>query len=126
MKKNTYMHFKEESIIYIWSKFQLNTCMFDSNILLTKFGPGFWSRVPGVSPGFYSFPTSVSIRRLSPVATCKQYDNGYPHDGRADKNPYPHDRRADKDSYPHDSNNQCIILRLQLSFAMINVQLMLV
>ena len=49
-----------------------------------------------------------------------------PHDGRADKNPYPHDRRADKDSYPHDSNNQCIILRLQLSFAMINVQFMLV
>ena len=36
------------------------------------------------------------------------------------------DRRADKDFYPHDSNNQCIILRLQLSFVMINVQLMLV
>ena len=53
-------------------------------------------------------------------------DSGYPHDGHADKNPYPHDRRADKDSYPHDSNNQCIILRLQLSFMMINVQLMLV
>ena len=53
-------------------------------------------------------------------------DNGYPHDDRADKNPYPHDRRTHKDSYPHDSNNQCIILRLQLSFAMINVQLMLV
>ena len=53
-------------------------------------------------------------------------DSGYPHDGRADKNPYPHDCRADKDSYPHDSNNQCIILRLQLSFVMINVQLMLV
>ena len=53
-------------------------------------------------------------------------DNGYPHDGRADKNPYPHDRRADKDYYPHDSNKQCIILRLQLSFVMINVQLMLV
>ena len=35
-------------------------------------------------------------------------------------------RRADKDPYPHDSNNQCIILRLQLSFAMINVELMLV
>ena len=30
-------------------------------------------------------------------------DNGYPHDGRANKNPYQHDRRADKDSYPHDS-----------------------
>ena len=52
--------------------------------------------------------------------TPKLYDSGYPHDGRADKNPYPHDRRADKDSYPHDSNNQCIILRLQLSFMMIN------
>ena len=54
------------------------------------------------------------------------WDSGYPHDGRADKNPYPHDCRADKDSYLHDSNNQCIILRLQLSFVMINVQLMLV
>ena len=53
-------------------------------------------------------------------------DSGYPHDGLADKNPYPHDRRADKDSYPHDSNNQCIILRLQLSFVMINEQMMLV
>ena len=65
------------------------------------------------------------------ISTCQmQYDaaddSGYPHDGRADKNPYPHDRRADKDSYPHDSNNQCIILRLQLSFVMINVQLILV
>ena len=56
MKKNTYMHFEEESIIYIWSKFQLDTWMFDSNILLTIFGPGFWSRLPGVGPGFYSFP----------------------------------------------------------------------
>ena len=53
-------------------------------------------------------------------------DSGYPHDGRANKNPYPHNRRADKDAYPHDSNNQCIILRLQLSFMMINVQLMFV
>ena len=53
-------------------------------------------------------------------------DSGYPHDGRAGKNPYPHDPRADKDSNPHDSNNQCIILRLQLSFVMINEQMMLV
>ena len=53
-------------------------------------------------------------------------DSGYPHDGRTDKNLYPNDHRASKDSYPHDSNNQCIILRLQLSFVMINVQLMLV
>ena len=51
------------------------------------------------------------------------FGNGYPHDGRADKNPYPHDRRADKDSYPHDSNNQCVILRLQLSFVMINYEI---
>ena len=56
-------------------------------------------------------------------------DSGYPQDGRADKNPYPHDRSDDKDSYPHNSNNQCIILRLlrvQLSFVMINVRLMLI
>ena len=42
------------------------------------------------------------------------YDSGYPHDGRADKNPYV------------DSNNQCIILRLQPSFVMNNEQMMLV
>ena len=49
MKKNTYMHFEEESIIY---KFQLDTCMFDTNILLTKFGPGFWSRLRALVLGF--------------------------------------------------------------------------
>ena len=49
----------EESIIYIWSKFQLDTCMFDTNILLTKFGPGFWYRVPGVGSGFYSSQNHV-------------------------------------------------------------------
>ena len=49
-------------------------------------------------------------------------DSGYSHDGCANKNPYPHDCCADKDSYLHDSNNQCIILRLQLSFMMLNVQ----
>ena len=46
------------------------------------------------------------------ISGTLKVDNGYPHNGRADKNPYPHDHRADKDSYPHDSNNQCIILRL--------------
>ena len=61
MKKNTYMHFEEVSIIYIWSKFQLDTCMFDSNILLTKFVPGFWFRIPGVGSGFYSFTLSRAI-----------------------------------------------------------------
>ena len=51
-------------------------------------------------------------------------NSGYLHNGRADKNTYSHDCRADMDSYPHDSNNQCVILRLHLSFVMINVQLM--
>ena len=32
----------------------------------------------------------------------KVIDSGYPHDGRADKNPYRHDGCADKDSYRHD------------------------
>ena len=61
-----------------------------------------------------------------PCYKTHKIDNGYPQDGLADKNPYPLDRRADKDSCPHSSNNQCIILKLQLSCAMINVQLMLV
>ena len=68
----------------------------------------------------------VHVHVCLPALCVVLYDSGYPHDGRADKNPYPHDRRADKDSYPHDSNNQCIILRLQLSFVMINEQMMLV
>ena len=38
--------------------------------------------------------------------------DSYPHDGRADKDSYPHDSRADKDSYPHDRHNQCIMLNL--------------
>ena len=70
--------------------------------------------------------TGSNIYWLGCEYDCLYIDSGYPHDGRADKNPYPHDCRADKDSYPHDSNNQCIILRLQLSYVMINVQLMLV
>ena len=80
--------------------------------------------------------TQKSIKIFDSVQEIRQFslfqnlafskDSGYPYDGRADKNPYPHDRRADKDSYPHDSNNQCIILRLQLSFVMINEQTMLV
>ena len=75
---------------------------------------------------FYNFFYLHRCRKN--IFTNKFSNSGYPHDGCADKNPYPHDRRADKDSYPHDSNNynQCIILRLQLSFVMINVQFMLV
>ena len=73
---------------------------------------------------YYRGPNATVFCSYSDL--CYKTNNDYRHDGRADKNPYPHDRPADKDSYPHDSNNQCIILRLQLSFAMINVQLMLV
>ena len=77
MKKNTCMHFEEESIIYIRSKFQLNTCMFDSNILLTKFGPGFWSRVPCIGPGFYSFPLIYmnGTRRTVGATICRSATN---------------------------------------------------
>ena len=64
--------------------------------------------------------------KFSKSHNSRKIDSGYPHDGCVDKNPYPHNRCADKDSYPHDSNNQCITLRLQLSFVIINVQLMLV
>ena len=60
------------------------------------------------------------------TGTLSLYTNKYMHDGCADKNPYMHDGHADKDSYPHNSNNQRKIIRLQLSFVMINVQLMLV
>ena len=58
---------------------------------------------------------STFCEELSTYSSTLIKDSGYPHDGRSDKNPY-----------PHDSNNQCIILRLQLSFVMINVQLILV
>ena len=50
---------------------------------------------------------------------------GYSHESSAYKNPYEHNRRAHKDSYPHDGNIQCFNLGYQLSFAMINVHLMI-
>ena len=53
------------------------------------------------------------MTHLNLLKSDQQFESGYLHDGRADKNPYPHDRRADKDSYLHDSNNQCMILRLR-------------
>ena len=102
--------------------------------LLPMFVWTLYYKIPDVNPFIFKishfFPSNQYVffllGHLVPIANTNIYDNGYPHNGRADKNPYPHDRRADKDSYPHDSNNQCIILRLQLSFVMINVQLMLV
>ena len=76
MKKNTYMPFEEKSMIYIWSKFQLDTCMFDSNILLTKFGPGFWFRIPGIGPGFYPFPSDSIFSSPEPKAHLWAYRIG--------------------------------------------------
>ena len=75
MKKNTCMHFEEESKIYIWSKFQLDTCMFDSNILLTKFGTGFrhWFRV------LFLPPKRTGTGRNEPEKTetdLRKYRNG--------------------------------------------------
>ena len=104
--------------------------------ILKRENNNFLTRCCNVSVvGSWSSRLEARLSGLSPKDV--KLDSGYPHDGRADKNPYPHDRRADKnpyphdrradkDSYPHDGNNQCIILRLQLSFVMINVQLMLV
>ena len=66
------MHFEEESIIYIWSKFQLDTCLFDSNILLTKFGPGFWYRIPGIGSGFYFFPFNRMLHWFFPTLPARQ------------------------------------------------------
>ena len=59
MKKNIYIHFEEESMIYSWSKFQLDTCMFDNNILLTKFGPRSQALVPGFIPSHYPKVTAI-------------------------------------------------------------------
>ena len=58
MKKNTYMHFEEESIIYIWSNFQLDTCSIHACLiaifcwqnLVSDVGPGFRALVPGFIP----------------------------------------------------------------------------
>ena len=40
-ESKSWMYFKEEYIIYIWHKFQLDTSMFSTHIRLTKFGTGF-------------------------------------------------------------------------------------
>ena len=72
------------------------------------------------------FGLRANYPNLNSPLIAHAIDCGYPHDSHADKNPYPQDRCAVKDSYPHNISTQCIILRLQLSFVMINVQLMLV
>ena len=83
--------------------------------------PGSWVNCGPYWPG-----SRVNSGLIGPAAGWISFAYNLQLWGRADKNPYPQDRRAGKDSYPHDSDNQCIIIRLQLSFMMINVQLMLV
>ena len=57
MKANCDTHFSKESIYDLHlTLISACTCMFSTNIPLTKFGPGFWSRIPAVGPGFYFFP----------------------------------------------------------------------
>ena len=45
-----------------WSNFQVDICISYTILMLANFGPGIWSRVPGVGPGFYSFPQYVQIK----------------------------------------------------------------
>ena len=47
------MHFKEESIFYLCSKFHPDRCKFSVFIWLSKFTPDFWSRLQTITPGFY-------------------------------------------------------------------------
>ena len=54
--------------------------MLSTLIRLTKFGPGFWFRVPGVGPGFYSFPRNglqrVPKRKEQTLAHTETNFNG--------------------------------------------------
>ena len=49
--------------------------MFNTHIRLTKFGPGFWFRFPGVGPGFYSFPKKMTSKEkltsINQSKTCE-------------------------------------------------------
>ena len=46
------------------------------------------------------------------VYVARNYDTGYPHDGRADNTAYRHDRRADKRRYPHDREIDIQMLKM--------------
>ena len=37
--------------------------MYSASLVPIKIGPGFWSRVPGVGPGFYSLPRQLVCAR---------------------------------------------------------------
>ena len=52
----SYMHFKEESMFYLRSKFHPDRCKFSVIIWLSKFTSDFWSRLPTFTSGFYNHP----------------------------------------------------------------------
>ena len=43
----------------IWSNFLVDICIQNTILMLANFGTGIWSRVPGIGPGFYSFPKMI-------------------------------------------------------------------
>ena len=40
----------------MWSNFQVDISILNTTLMLANFGLGVWPQVPGVGPGFYSFP----------------------------------------------------------------------
>ena len=44
--------------------------MLSAFLVPIKIGPGFWSRVPGVGPGFYSFPDRDDPTPFSSSCSC--------------------------------------------------------
>ena len=64
------MHFEEESNIYIWSKFQLDTCMFDSNYSAENIWFRILVPVPDVGSAFYSLEFLRDDMQAFVRATC--------------------------------------------------------
>ena len=56
--------------------------------------------------------TGTTMKTQSSWYNTKEYDTGYPHDGRADNAAYRHDRRADKRRYPHDREIDIQMLKM--------------
>ena len=52
------MHFEEESLFYLCSKFHPDRRKFSVIIRLSKFTPDIWSRLPTFTPCFYNQPTN--------------------------------------------------------------------
>ena len=43
----------------ICSNFHVDICMLNKILMLANFGPENWSRILGIGPGFYSFPSLI-------------------------------------------------------------------